>query len=441
MIYGLRPIMEIMVILPAALLAFLPVHRQLRISVRRLVLQIFPLFFLLCTAAGMICQYFQLRAAWPLRITALICCTIYYALVRMNLWKSTAILLSVYSAFLCLRGMGRAFHIYFHPDENGFWFCLKASLLVHLLALCLILMLWYPATHTASDLLTFDDISMTWHVFWLLPAIFIFLNYYITPLHPQYMQHGRLLSGYFVLTVFFLLLLLLFYYMYFLLIKGFLKNQKLKQENYFLSLQQVKYDALCTSIAETRQARHDLRHYIAILSNMADREEWDQVREYLNDASSAIPSGTLSLCSNSMVDGVLSHYHGLCQQNDIPFHANIDLPQKLPFDEMFLCLILSNLLENAMEASMTTKQERRYIHIDTYMHSRNVLLLTVKNTYDGAISEENGVFHSTKKHGKGLGTQSVRRIAEKNNGYCRYTYQDQIFQAEVMLRGEGSFSP
>lgn len=435
MLYGLSPTMEILIILPAALLAFLPVRHQLRISIRTLALLVFPLFFILCVIAGFFCQYYQISAWWPMKITALICCMVYFGLVKLDLGKSAVVLLSVYSFFLCLRNMGRVFHIYFHPEEPTLWFCLKASLLMHLLALCFLLIVWYPATHIVSELLTLDSISMIWYVLWLLPAFFIFLNYYTIPLNPQIMSHGRLLSVYFVLTASFLLLLLFFYHMYFLISKEFIKNQQLKQENYFLGLQQVKYDALCHTIAETRQTRHDLRHYVAILSNMADREEWDQIREYLKHAASAIPSGDLSLCSNPMVDGVLSHYHGLCHQHEIPFQVRADLPQKLPFDEMFLCLILSNLLENAMEASMHTEQDRRFIHLDVRMHSRNVLVLTVKNTYDGTVAETNGIFHSTKKHGQGLGTQSVRSIAEKNNGYCRYTYQDQVFQVEVMLRG------
>ena len=47
----------------------------------------------------------------------------------------------------------------------------------------------------------------------------------------------------------------------------------------------------------------------------------------------------------------------------------------------------------------------------------------------------NGTFESSKHSGEGIGTQSVRRIAEKGGGYCRFKQKDGIFTADVMLRG------
>jgi len=49
--------------------------------------------------------------------------------------------------------------------------------------------------------------------------------------------------------------------------------------------------------------------------------------------------------------------------------------------------------------------------------------------------EKNGVFQSTKHKGNGIGIQSVRRIAEKANGACTFSYQNGVFSAKVMMRG------
>ncbi len=54
-------------------------------------------------------------------------------------------------------------------------------------------------------------------------------------------------------------------------------------------------------------------------------------------------------------------------------------------------------------------------------HSEKILLISVENTFNGEITEKDGFFGSSKRNGNGIGTQSVRRIAEKDGGYCRFS--------------------
>ena len=64
-----------------------------------------------------------------------------------------------------------------------------------------------------------------------------------------------------------------------------------------------------------------------------------------------IPTLDYHFCENQSVDNVIGYYYALAQKEEIPFDARVDLPKELSVDEMDLCLILSNLLENALEAS------------------------------------------------------------------------------------------
>ena len=81
---------------------------------------------------------------------------------------------------------------------------------------------------------------------------------------------------------------------------------------------------------------------------------------------------------------------------------------------MDLCLILSNLLENALEASRRTASERCKINLTAYIHAENLALIQVENTFDGELREKNGILQSSKRKGDGVGLQSVSHIAEKN---------------------------
>ena len=104
-------------------------------------------------------------------------------------------------------------------------------------------------------------------------------------------------------------------------------------------------------------------------------------------------------------------------------------------DEIAMCLALSNLLENALEASLRTDPARRRISVQAYTHLSKLVLIQVENAFDGEIHERNGVLQSSKRKGSGVGLQSVRRIAEKTGGASTFTHRDGVFSAKVMLRG------
>lgn len=242
------------------------------------------------------------------------------------------------------------------------------------------------------------------------------------------------LRGYIVIVYALLLILALFYTMFLMMANILNKNQKLQQENLFLSVQQERYENLRSAIEEARQARHDIRHHFVQLSVMAEDGNLEKIKDYLQNAMDKIPGFDFHFCENQYVDNVIGYYYALAQKEEIPFDARVDLPQELSVDEMDLCLILSNLLENALEASRKTTMSRQQILLEIRQHSASLLLIRVENNFDGIIKEKNHLLHSTKRKGLGIGTQSVRRMAEKNDGSCNFTYENGVFTAKIMLR-------
>lgn len=97
--------------------------------------------------------------------------------------------------------------------------------------------------------------------------------------------------------------------------------------------------------------------------------------------------------------------------------------------------MLSNLLENALEANLRMTSPNRQISVEAYMHADRLILIQVANPFDGEIREKHAVFQSSKRKGDGVGIQSVRRISEKNGGASTFTHDDGVFIAKVMLRG------
>lgn len=433
-----RPIIELAVILPGIFLAYLPMKRHLRIGKGKLLLLWIPIILLLCVIGGGLCWFLQIKTIWVTVPVFFLTGIVYCNTLKITLWKSISVILAVYGVFSCIGSISRVIDYILCPNNEVSWFCLSAGLIYNLLCWLSVVLVWYPATHAARDLLENDIIAQTWYVFWILPSVFIALNIYITPINLKILYQGRLMKIYIVISLILLVLLLTFYAMFYLMAKSLNKNNRLRQENQFLSMQQTQYKTLKSAIEETRQARHDIRHHFSTLTALANRKEWQEIEIYLAMVQESIPSAELNLCDNPAVDGVAGHYCMRYKENAIPFSIKFDLPYRLPISEMDMCLVLSNLLENALEASLRTDKVNRYIKVQAYLYSSNVILLTVENAFYGTINEKNGIFQSSKRRGDGVGIQSVRRIAEKNGGYCRFSTENGAFCANVMLRGGNS---
>ena len=101
-----------------------------------------------------------------------------------------------------------------------------------------------------------------------------------------------------------------------------------------------------------------------------------------------------------------------------------------------MCIILGNLLENAVEACQKTEGGK--IELMTRTQGAHLAVM-VKNSFNGTVAEENGQPVSTKKnsngHGyrRGYGLRSVGAIAARYGGNVFTEWDTGTFTAYVML--------
>ena len=435
----LRPILELLVVLPGLLLGYFPVKTYLKQSPGRLAAWLFPLMACLCIGSGLACYRLHASTVFALAGVALAAICLYTRTLTISLWKSGTIALAVCAVFACVNSLSRAVsaaiirNLQLPPD--GPWLCLGACVFYNAVCWVIVLAAYYPATHTVRAMVEDDNFAQTWYVFWVLPLAFILLNLFMIPRYQSTLQTGRVLQGYIVLSSALLVFMFCFNAVFLLMATSLNRNAKLQQENQFLSMQQQRYENLRTAIEEARQARHDMRHQLNQISALAEAGDLENLKSYLAKTVSRIPNLDMCFCENRTADSVVGYYCALAKREDIPFRTKLDLPESLPIDEVDMCLILSNLLENALEASLRTAPARRQIEITAYVHAKRLLLIEVVNAFDGKVNEKNGVFLSSKRKESGIGIQAVNHIAEKNGGTSTFTHQNGAFSAKVMLCG------
>ena len=434
----LQPVLELSVIIPGVLLAYLPVKSYLRQTPLKLTAWLLPLLLGICIFGGAVCCALHLptrRILFPLLPVIML---IYHKTLKISVWKSASIFLAVFAVFACINSLSRAVNALITADlpitENKLWFRTGAGIFYNVICLLFVLAAWYPVRHYVQTMIADENFAQTWYVFWILPVIFIGVNLFMIPKYRGTLYTGRVLQCYIVLSLVLLIILLLFYVIFLIMAASLNRNARLQQENHFLSLQQERYENLCMAIEEAKQARHDIRHHFVQLSSLAEQGDMEKIKKYLSATTEKISDYNLHFCENQAVDSVFGYYSTLAQKENIPFHALVSLPTDLSIDEINLCLVFSNLLENAIQASVKTEPARRKINAEVYPHHNHLLLIHVENTFDGKIQQENNIFQSSKRSGNGIGIESVRHITAKNGGACDFTYEDGIFSAKIMLR-------
>ena len=100
-----------------------------------------------------------------------------------------------------------------------------------------------------------------------------------------------------------------------------------------------------------RALRHDLRHHMLLLNDYIKNGENEKALEHIGSITDYVDSTMpKQFCLNGIVNVILSHYANIAQLKGIDFICEVSLSRQLPLADIDLVVILSNALENAVNA-------------------------------------------------------------------------------------------
>ena len=119
--------------------------------------------------------------------------------------------------------------------------------------------------------------------------------------------------------------------------------------------------------------RHDYRNHIQVLKSYADMGALDDIRRYLDALDTDLNTVDMALMTgNKMTDIILNSKISLAKSKEIAVTADAHVAVALTTAEIDLCIILGNLFDNAIEASMALPKGERMIRV--YMDMENTQL-------------------------------------------------------------------
>lgn len=146
---------------------------------------------------------------------------------------------------------------------------------------------------------------------------------------------------------------------------GFLsKRVNEKLENYQRELLDTHYQEVENMYRQMRGWRHDYRNHIQTMKAYAAQGDLEAIRSYLDLLDTDLNTvDTVVKTGNAMADAILNSKISLAKARDIPVHVDAHIPVKLTMSELDLCVILGNLFDNAMEASLALPPQERLIRV------------------------------------------------------------------------------
>ena len=211
----LRPVLELSVIIPGILLAYLPVKSYLRQTPLKLTAWLLPLLLGICILGGAVCCALQIPTRWFLFPLLPVIMLIYHKNAEKSLSGNLSVFFLQSSQFFtCVKSLSRAVNALMtadlHITENELWFHTGAGIFYNVICLLFVLAAWYPARHCVQTMITDENFAQTWYVFWILPVIFIGVNLFMIPKYRNTLYTGRVLQCYIVFSLVLLIILLLF---------------------------------------------------------------------------------------------------------------------------------------------------------------------------------------------------------------------------------------
>ena len=132
------------------------------------------------------------------------------------------------------------------------------------------------------------------------------------------------------------------------------------------------YDEVSNMYDKMRGWRHDYRHHIQVMKVHMSHGEYDEVSAYLDELDNDLTNvETVVKTGNAMADAVLNSKLSVAVAKKIKVKAEARIPVELTTPELDFCIILGNLLDNAIEATLPLPEEKRLIRIYLEMKGTN----------------------------------------------------------------------
>lgn len=206
-----------------------------------------------------------------------------------------------------------------------------------------------------------------------------------------------------------------------------------RSEQFQRNILSHQYEEIKEIYLNMRGWRHDYHNHLQVMKAQMWAGQIEEMGQYLDELEQNLGKvDTYVKSGNLMVDAVLNSKLTLAEQKGIRVNCKAVLPESLSIEDVDLCVLLGNLLDNALEACEKIEEEQRFLRIYMVVNGSQ-FYVSIQNSAKEELDFNERNYISTKRGNHGLGMKRVKALADKYEGYLTLANEPGIFAAEVTL--------
>lgn len=193
---------------------------------------------------------------------------------------------------------------------------------------------------------------------------------------------------------------------------------------------QKMYQRLSDERNRLGKENHEFKNMVSVWSRLLKNKEYSKLDKIMENTSKDETGHTnVFITGNDTVDIILNDKFFEAANKDINFVADINDLSKMTIKDEEIIVLLSNALNNAIEACESMEKAIIFVKIAvTYGN----FVLSVKNSFSGNINTDMTTTKLDKLH-HGYGISNMKSIVDRYDGSYRTEQKDNMFATYIVL--------
>lgn len=203
-------------------------------------------------------------------------------------------------------------------------------------------------------------------------------------------------------------------------------EQRLKSEEENYMLIESKYN-------EIRQLKHDINNQISVARSMFRYGNQNEAIRHLENLSNSLSdAGVICYTGISSVDAIINMKWQEALNKNIQFTTKINVFESMTIDNMLICRILANLLDNAIEGAERCSCVNKYIHISMIQVDKKLRICVINSSDE--VDTQNLKSSKSGNGLHGIGVSSIKIAADQLGGVTSFEWEDETFTADILIK-------
>ena len=194
------------------------------------------------------------------------------------------------------------------------------------------------------------------------------------------------------------------------------------------------YESMAEATKQQQALSHEYQNQLVCIQSLLHTGQYNKLEEYVKQITGVVLKDLDYIdTNNAIVNAILNEKYCQSLEQGIVIVCKINDLAGMTIEDQDIALLLSNLLNNALEACQKCVDEK-VIKVKLILEDDNIVL-SVKNTYDGNVITSEGSYITTKKNKRnhGVGIKNMIQVIEKYDGYYSISYDEKYFSFSCVI--------